>query len=52
MRHGNACTKHPRDNVRPDGRCRYCRTEAQKRYMRSCVEARRQLAAVQAALAV
>lgn len=50
--HGNACTRHPRDNVRPDGRCRYCRTEAQKRYVRAGRDARRRLAAIEAALAV
>jgi len=49
--HGNQCTRHPRDNVRPDGRCRYCRTEAQKRYIRSCIAARRRLTAIEAALA-
>lgn len=42
--HGNACTRHPRDNVRPsDGRCRYCLREASKRYYISLRDARRTL---------
>ena len=46
--HGNACTRHPRDNVRPsDGRCRYCLREASARYYRSMRESHRLVKALE-----
>jgi hypothetical protein len=48
------CTRHvhrgPQD-FRPSGRCVHCAREAQKRYRRSCQEARHKLRALEALLA-
>ncbi|BDY27542.1 hypothetical protein hbim_01466 [Mycolicibacterium mageritense] len=42
---------HTTDDVRPDGACIHCSRENQRRYMRSLVDARHKLAAIEAALA-
>ena len=52
MKHGNACTRHPRDKVRSNGRCGYCLAEAQKRYMTSLQDSRRQLRQIEAVMSV
>jgi hypothetical protein len=51
--HGNACTRHTRRGPEDyrNGRCIYCQREAQRRYARSCRDARRRLKAIEAALA-
>lgn len=46
--HGNACTRHPRDRHRTDGRCWYCRRDADRRYRQSCRDALRAMKAAQA----
>ena len=51
MRHGNACTRHPRNKIRRDGRCGYCRAEAQRRYTSECRRARHRLREIEAVLA-
>ena len=49
--HGNACTRHDRTQIRPDGRCRRCHADAARRYRRSCVEARHKLRQLELLLA-
>lgn len=51
MQHGNACTRHDRADVRPDGRCPHCRRAAGRRYAQSCRDARKRLAAIEALIA-
>jgi hypothetical protein len=48
--HGNACTKHPRDESR--SRCMHCKRAGDRRYTQACRDARRKLMAIEAALAV
>jgi len=46
---GHRCTQHP-EHRRRNGRCLDCRSAASSKYARSCVEARRKLKAIEAAL--
>ncbi|ULN42896.1 hypothetical protein MI149_07330 [Mycolicibacterium crocinum] len=52
--HGNACTRHTRRGPEDyrQGRCIHCQREAQRRYAKSCRDARRKLRQIEAALAV
>jgi hypothetical protein len=45
------CQRHP-EHRRRNGRCLDCRSEANSRYSRSCIDARHRLRAIEAALAV
>ena len=49
------CTNHDHrvpNDITPAGRCRACVKEAQRRYGKSCRDAKRKLSAIEAALAL